>query len=210
MRAERLRLGNEGVAEIENAYNGRIVLDTKSVLSRYFSVEETDSIWLDIKLRFSSLADSLNLPQSDEDALFYILPSVAIYDVLKKRNQEQALKIFEEIYFISGQKAHDYLVKRLHDDESFLKSFPQDFLTTVGEGRNPVIVDTPTYTEFHVEKCRFLELTKKLACPELCSVFCAIDDLMYKNIHPKLVYSRDNTLFAGDECCNFSMRYLGE
>lgn len=196
--------------KIENAYNGRIEQDTKSVLLRYFLVEETNSIWQEIKRKFSSLVESLNLSQSDEDALFYILPSVAIYDALKKHRQEKALEIFKEIYSISGQDAHDYLVKRLHDDGSFLKSFPQDFLKTVGEGRNPVIADTTAYTEFHVKKCRFLELTKELACPELCSVFCAIDDLMYKNIHPKLLYSRDKTLFAGDECCNFSMRYVGE
>ena len=57
-------------------------------------------------------------------------------------------------------------------------------------------------------KAKFLELTKELNCPEICSVFCELDNLMYTNMHPKLSYNRDKTLYNGDGCCNFSMRYV--
>ena len=93
-------------------------------------------------------------------------------------------------------------------DEAFLKGFPQDFLRTVGEGKCEVISDTLEYTEFHVKSCRFLELTKELGCPEICSVFCELDTLMYTDMHPNLLYNRDKTLYNGDGCCNFSMRYV--
>ena len=92
--------------------------------------------------------------------------------------------------------------------KKFLKGFPQDFLRTVGEGKCEVISDTLEYTEFHVKSCRFLELTKELGCPEICSVFCELDTLMYTDMHPNLLYNRDKTLYNGDGCCNFSMRYV--
>lgn len=227
---------------LKDAYGGTFEENVKTVLTKHFDSDSAENLWNQIVEKYSELFQKMNISEEDEDAVYYILPSVAVYRVLQNygaacsddkacvavpenkftctpdtrffdnslngSSSFDALSIFREIYFIDGQSGHDYLVNRFKEDEAFLKGFPQDFLRTVGEGKCEVICDTLEYTEFHVKSCRFLELTKELNCPEICSVFCDLDILMYTNMHPKLSYNRDKTLYAGDECCNFSMRYV--
>lgn len=211
---------------LKYAYGGTFEENVKTVLTKHFDSDSTENLWNQIVEKYSELFQKQNISEDDEDAVYYILPSVAVYRVLEESGASEkgtassddkacmdvchidALFIFREIYFIDGQRGHDYLVNRFREDEAFLKGFPQDFLRTVGEGKCEVISDTPEYTEFHVKSCRFLELTKELNCPEICSVFCELDTLMYTDMHPKLSYNRDKTLYAGDDCCNFSMRYV--
>lgn len=211
---------------LKDAYGGTFEENVKTVLNRYFDSDCAGKLWNQIVKKYSELFKKHNISEEDEDAVYYILPSVAVYRVLEESAASEnvvvssddksctdasrldALSLFREIYFIDGQRGHDYLVNRFREDEAFLKGFPQDFLRTVGEGKCEVISDTPGYTEFHIKNCRFLELTKELNCPEICSVFCDLDTLMYTNMHPKLSYNRDKTLYAGHDCCNFSMRYL--
>lgn len=211
---------------LKDAYGGTFEENVKTVLNKHFDSKNAENLWNQIVEKYSELFQKLNISEEDEDAMYYILPSVAVYRVLEESGASEkgtaisgdkactadsridALSIFREIYFLDGQRGHDYLVNRFREDEAFLKGFPQDFLRTVGEGKCEVIFDTPEYIEFHVKSCRFLELTKELNCPEICSVFCDIDNLMYINMHPKLSYNRDKTLYAGDDCCNFSMRYV--
>ena len=211
---------------LKDSYGGTFEENVKTILNKHFDSKNAENLWNQIVEKYSELFQKQNISEEDEDAVYYILPSVAVYRVLEESGASEkgaaslgdkacmavhhidALSIFREIYFIDGQRGHDYLVNRFKEDESFLKGFPQDFLRTVGEGKCEVICDTPEYTEFHVKNCRFLELTKELGCPEICSVFCDLDTLMYTNMHPKLSYNRDKTLYAGDDCCNFSMRYV--
>ena len=211
---------------LKDAYGGTFEENVKTVLNKHFDSQNAENLWNQIVEKYSELFQTLNISEEDEDAVYYILPSVAVYRVLEESGASEkvaassgdkactadsridALSIFREIYFLDGQRGHDYLVNRFRADEAFLKGFPQDFLRTVGEGKCEVISDTPEYTEFHVKSCRFLELTKELNCPKICSVFCDLDNLMYTNMHPKLSYNRDKTLYAGDDCCNFSMRYV--
>lgn len=211
---------------LKDAYGGTFEENVKTILTKHFDSDSAENLWNQIVEKYSELFQKQNISEEDEDAVYYILPSVAVYRVLEESGASEkgaassgdkactadsridALSIFREIYFLDGQRGHDYLVNRFREDEAFLKGFPQDFLRTVGEGKCEVICDTLEYTEFHVKSCRFLELTKELNCPEICSVFCDIDNLMYTNMHPKLSYNRDKTLYAGDDCCNFSMRYV--
>ena len=211
---------------LKDAYGGTFEENVKTVLTKHFDSDSAENLWNQVVEKYSELFQKLNISEEDEDAVYYILPSVAVYRVLEESGASEkgtassddkactahspidALSLFREIYFIDGQRGHDYLVNRFREDEAFLKGFPQDFLRTVGEGKCEVICDTPEYTEFHVKSCRFLELTKELNCPEICSVFCDLDTLMYTNMHPNLSYNRDKTLYAGDDCCNFSMRYV--
>ena len=211
---------------LKDAYGGTFEENVKTVLTKHFDSDSAENLWNLIVEKYSELFKKHNISEEDEDAVYYILPSVAVYRVLEESGASEkraassddkacmahspidALTLFREIYFIDGQRGHDYLVNRFKEDEAFLKGFPQDFLRTVGEGKCEVISDTPEYTEFHVKSCRFLELTKELGCPEICSVFCDLDTLMYTNMHPKLSYNRDKTLYAGHDCCNFSMRYV--
>lgn len=227
---------------LKDAYGGTFEENVKTVLNKHFDSKNAEKLWNQIVEKYSELFQKQNISEEDEDAVYYILPSVAVYRVLQNYGAAcsddkacvaapenkftctpdtrfsdnssngsscfDALSIFREIYFLDGQRGHDYLVNRFREDEAFLKGFPQDFLRTVGEGKCEVICDTPEYTEFHVKSCRFLALTKELGCPEICSVFCDIDNLMYTDMHPNLLYNRDKILYAGDNCCNFSMRYV--
>lgn len=194
---------------IESSYNGCYKSYTLEVLRNHFSEEAANKIWNETVNEYSTLINSLFFSEEDkENALYFILPSVAIYRSTQKFSKENSLELFREIYFKTGYDAHNFLVNKFNEDEQFLKGFPQDFLKTVGEGKYEIIADTPEYTEFHVHQCSFLKIIKQCNCKEICSIFCELDNLMYENLNPHLKFNRDKTIYNGDGICNFSMKYI--
>ena len=190
---------------IEKCYGGTFAENTKSVLQKHFDKAKAEELWAAVEQKYFALASDFE--NGSEDELFYILPSVAVYKTLQSAEKENALEIFREIYYIDGKRGHDYLSNRFREDEDFLQSFPKIFLENENGENCEVIADTPTYTEVHVKKCRFVELARELGSEEICSAFCGIDDVIYTDLHPALHYKRDKTIFGGDGLCNFSMRY---
>ena len=190
---------------IRDCYGGSFEENTKSVLQQRFDKAKAAELWEHTKQNYVALVSDLK--NAGENELFYILPSVALYRALQAMSKENALEIFREIYYIDGKRGHDYLSNRFREDEDFLQSFPKIFLENENGENCEVIADTPTYTEVHVKKCRFVELARELGSEEICAAFCGIDDVIYTDLHPALHYKRDKTIFGGDGLCNFSMRY---
>ncbi len=58
---------------------------------------------------------------------------------------------------------------------------------------------------FHMTKCPYNDLCVKYGYPEITKAFCRGDDIVYGNMHPKLLWGRTKTIGDGDEYCNFKI-----
>ena len=140
----------------------------------------------------------------------YILPSIAIYKVLKAQlGQSGALSLFREIYFVAAYQAAASIGKKAED-----AAYRQQFLQMMVESKEGIragfeyrtVEKTASAVEFHVLQCPYVAYCNLYECPELTPVFCECDDMFYGNIHPKIRWERTKTIGRGHELCNFRFR----
>ena len=53
-----------------------------------------------------------------------------------------------------------------------------------------------------ITKCLWHDACVKFECPELCALFCDVDDVTYGGLR-KIGFSRSKTLGYGGDCCDF-------
>ncbi len=58
---------------------------------------------------------------------------------------------------------------------------------------------------FDMTKCPYADLLKRYGYPEITKAFCRGDDIVYGNMHEKLVWERTKTIGDGNECCDFKL-----
>lgn len=58
--------------------------------------------------------------------------------------------------------------------------------------------------------CPYVETCKKYYCLEIAQFFCKSDDIIYGNMHPKLLWGRTKTLGTGGDCCDFRLYIKSE
>lgn len=200
---------------IEKILLGEHFAPLQSVLGKYFEKNKGEALYGKIE---TTLKELLQAHQVEPEALraeshHYILPSIAIYTVLREYlGMEQALSAFREIYFHAAYENAAFLRERAASSEAFWRNFPH----LMAEGKTgesggfsfQLIADTPEGAEFHVLRCPYLTFCMQYGCRELTPVFCECDDIFYGNIHPRLAWERDKTLGRGDALCNFKFRIL--
>ena len=59
-----------------------------------------------------------------------------------------------------------------------------------------------THFSASITKCLWHTACRENGCPELCPLFCDVDDVTYSGLH-KLGFSRTKTLGCGGDCCDF-------
>lgn len=58
------------------------------------------------------------------------------------------------------------------------------------------------YYDITITKCLWHDACVRFECPELCPLFCDVDDVTYGGLR-KLGFSRSKTLGYGGDCCDF-------
>ncbi len=62
-----------------------------------------------------------------------------------------------------------------------------------------------TEMRFDMTKCPYSDLCTKYGYPEITTAFCKGDDIVYGNMHPKLIWGRTKTIGGGDAICDFKI-----
>jgi len=59
--------------------------------------------------------------------------------------------------------------------------------------------------EIHInfKTCIYVKMTLYYGCPELCTVFCRNDEIIFSAYVPKIYFKRDGTIAEGSVCCDF-------
>ena len=58
------------------------------------------------------------------------------------------------------------------------------------------------YYDLTIKKCLWHDACVRFGCPELCRLFCDVDDVTYGGLR-KIAFTRTKTLGYGGDCCDF-------
>ena len=58
---------------------------------------------------------------------------------------------------------------------------------------------------FDMVKCPYYEKCRQYGCPEIVKGYCEADDILYGDMHPRLLWGRTQTLGKGGSCCDFKI-----
>lgn len=58
------------------------------------------------------------------------------------------------------------------------------------------------YYDITIKKCLWHDACVRFGCPELCRLFCDVDDVTYGGLR-KIAFTRTKTLGYGGDCCDF-------
>lgn len=201
---------------IEQALTGPHFKPLADVLAAHFGPDASQELEASVRQR---LAQLLAEHENDEAALreesfFYILPSIAVYETLRRHTDEaSALALFRSLYYQAAYGGAQRLQKQALDRE-FREAFPHRMAgDKEGEGGGfcfRLVQDDRNGAEFHVLRCPYVDFCGQYGCPELVPVFCGCDDIVYGNIHPLLRWERSRTLGRGDALCDFRFAILKE
>ncbi len=64
---------------------------------------------------------------------------------------------------------------------------------------------SPKEMRFDMTKCPYADICSKYGYPEITKAFCRGDDIVYGNMHPKLIWGRTKTIGDGDDICDFKL-----
>lgn len=156
------------------------------------------------------LKENSNVPPAMLRHYRQLLPCIAFYEAAKKLlGASEAIAFMERWTFTEVKKPVPFLrfVMRL----GLYRKMPQlcewmlhqFFNTDAGFESRPVL----NGREFSVDivVCPYVEACNRYGCPEITRFSCEADDLLYGNLHPKLLWARTQTLGKGGTCCDFRL-----
>lgn len=135
-----------------------------------------------------------------------ILPRIALYKAMQECNLET-----EEIYKHMQKYMMDIVAKQKHESMEKMEKLPcfyflysKIFLRVVRKTDLWESTQRSNKNSFDVTmtKCLWHTACVENGCPELCPLFCDVDDVTYGNLK-KLGFSRTKTLGYGKDCCDF-------
>lgn len=140
-----------------------------------------------------------------------ILPGLALYRVLRTRyeTEAEALAEAERLFALAyrGSAAIFPLFKRVPGNFDLFRVLCREVMARqyLSAGWQTVYVeDSPECLAFDIrERCLYRDVLTVLGAPELTSLFCKMDDLIYSQLAPEINFIRTKTMGRGDDCCNF-------
>ncbi len=139
-----------------------------------------------------------------------ILPGLALYQVLREaHDQETALAEVDAAFASEG--GHDWrmvLLARLPDPFPVLRlSARQTMSLYPPEGWDmETVEDSNQCYGFNMHRCFYRDTLTAYGAPELTALFCAIDDRLFAQLPPSILWERTKTIGRGDALCDFRYR----
>jgi hypothetical protein len=138
-----------------------------------------------------------------------ILPGLALYQIFREsgESQEKALDninlVFEQLFSDKAKKMKKlggipfiYSLLRF-----FIKLFMRPYPSTGWEIEWKQ--NDKKAIRFDMKSCFYYDVLSKYGAPELTTSFCRVDDLIYENMSPYLLWQRTMTIARGDAYCDF-------
>lgn len=136
-----------------------------------------------------------------------LLPRIALYQVLQQEGCSQA-----EAYACLRRYMMDHVAAQKHAATARMEAVPgfyalysRIFLRIMRTTDLQESVQTRDKDSFDVtiRRCLWHTACVENGCPELCRLFCDVDDVNYGGLK-KIGFSRTKTLGYGGDCCDFN------
>jgi hypothetical protein len=138
-----------------------------------------------------------------------ILPGLAFYQILREsgETQKSALAIVDQTFekLFSDNLKKMKLVGRLPFIYSLLRLMIKPVMRKYpSEGwKTEWVQNDHQAIRLNMKSCFYYDTLSKYGAPELTTAFCRVDDLIYGNMSPDLVWQRTMTIGRGDAYCDF-------
>lgn len=138
-----------------------------------------------------------------------ILPGLALYQIFRESGASQE-KALDNINLVFGQLFSDKVqkMKKLGSIPfiySILRFFIKFFMRPYPSAGWIIEwkQNDKKAIRFDMKSCFYHDVLSKYGAPELTASFCRVDDLIYENMSPYLLWQRTMTIAKGDAYCDF-------
>ena len=135
-----------------------------------------------------------------------ILPRVALYKALQESDcPEEEVEGAMRRYMLDVVAAHKHrATARMEWIPGFYAVYSRVFLWIMRTTDLQVSTQKSgsDYYDITIQKCLWHSACVENGCPELCRLFCDVDDVTYGGLR-KIGFSRSQTLGYGGDCCDF-------
>ena len=134
-----------------------------------------------------------------------ILPRIALYKVLQAELPAEETFTHMRTYMMDWVAAEKHVfTAKMESVPGFYRIYSYCFLKIMRT--SDLWESTQEHDKTHfsasITKCLWHTACRENGCPELCPLFCGVDDVTYGGLH-KLGFSRTKTLGCGGDCCDF-------
>ncbi|MEX2681984.1 MAG: L-2-amino-thiazoline-4-carboxylic acid hydrolase [Candidatus Sigynarchaeota archaeon] len=163
----------------------------------------------------ASTWDSFPPPSDEKDAgsRDQLGDAIRVYKALQSTiGRDRAIAIIHDVVkaaaiaFLHGtipvMKRKDLLLMSPEDRRALLERILDMFPNSDGK----IVAFSSDEFTFQVIRCRFPELLARLGYPELAGAFCTGDIEYFQRFQPDIEASRDTTIAAGGDRCEFKLR----
>jgi hypothetical protein len=142
-----------------------------------------------------------------------ILQGLAIYQVLREENDDQAAVLAEinDLFEVYAQKQRAMMVRLGQMPGYFhmlrkLTPWIMRWLFPSPGWTVEWVENSEQAVAFNITRCFYLDTLTAYGAPELTAAYCRLDDLIYQDASPFVKWERTKTLGRSDEFCDFCWR----
>ncbi|MDR1539122.1 MAG: L-2-amino-thiazoline-4-carboxylic acid hydrolase [Clostridiales bacterium] len=159
--------------------------------------------------RLKELARSIEGKKQSRTLVKNILPSIALHLVLTDElgSKEASSEVLEDYLRRIGEKLGN-LYRKAERVPLFFQIFRFVFSLIVlksGSWDAQIVINNRFALEIDISKCLWHDSCAENGCPELCSLFCSTDDIIYGALE-KTAFFRSGSLGFGQSACDFKFK----
>ncbi len=183
----------------------------REIVVTLYGVEKGRAIAAEHKqLCLEYAAQYSDISKAEEQHYFeQILPFVAAYKVMQKHDASKANDVLQTIMerrsalaskILRGLLKVPFLYRKVPAicNALVVRSFSEEAGFAYGD-----IVCSKTAWKANIIRCPYVQTCQQLDCPEIAHYFCDSDDIIYGNLHKRIMWKRTKTLGRGDSVCDF-------
>lgn len=135
-----------------------------------------------------------------------ILPRIALYQALSNQYAEKQIVVDTMHRYML-----DVVAQSKHDSTSKMEIFPGFFyiyknvflkIMRTTDLQESIQEQGKDFYNITITRCLWHDACVEHGCPELCPLFCGVDDVTYGGLK-KIGFTRTKTLGYGGDCCDF-------
>lgn len=135
-----------------------------------------------------------------------ILPRIALYRVLLTHEQDkktvlETMRLYMIDIIAAGKHKSTAKMEKVPGFFNIYKTIFLKIMRTT-DLQDSVQENGKEYYNITITRCLWHDACVEYGCPELCPLFCDVDDVTYGGLR-KIGFSRTKTLGYGGDCCDF-------
>lgn len=171
----------------------------------------------DVRAEYDRLSTQLPWPDSTPLRLhlvFSVLPGAACYRTLCQHGytSTEAARIITDAMTEMAVPRHRVLalvVRTEHGRRAFMRLAGASLRLFPAPGWQARWVERNDHrVAFDMTRCFDLDMLARLDAAPIAAAYCAVDDVLYTDLHPELRWTRTGTLATGADHCDFCFEHL--